>query len=322
MRRFALALALMLSTPAHSDFDLGVVFSSPVSAVLKLGQWIASDSASEKETIEVRVEVTSKDTLEEKRKLAFDKALTEVFGKLTVSDVVVENNKVTKNQILTANSGYVSDFKIVESHGDTIVMDIWVSRSRVADRHLGKKTVDGTIKGKTIAELKMAYDKGGVDRKKMISEVFSDFDEMAFNHSVAGVAFKTDGTLEIDVKSEWNQNFLRAVDEVMETTMTEFDPWEEERFRIKTEDSWISNTYNPSEQVKQIVAEPRQLVFDLGHKQVCRQHNLYPLVSFENKVLFFNSRIEGYNKFSVPLTIKELENTDSVSVQMKRGWCS
>ena len=321
MKRLALALALIVSMPAHAEFEK--LLSAPVSVALEVGKWLVSDENDRNESIKVTVGVISSDSPEETRKLAFDKALTEVFGKLTVSEIEVDDQVVLRNQIITATSGYVTDYEVVEQKSDVTIVDVWVSRARVEDRFLRKESKDGVIEGSTLAELKESLDKGDAERADMLRKVLRDFDAQAMTHSVDKVRFLKSGNLEIDVKSEWNKNYLVSLDTVTKEVSPEYDPWSLNHFRIKVPGQWTSNNYTIDlRPVLSVLAPPRHIELDFGVKAVCQPFQFYPLVDFDQKTLFFNSRIDSIKTFSVPMTIIELNQTDSVRVKVKRGWCS
>lgn len=122
----------------------------------------------------IRVESTAAN-----ESVAVDQALREAVeravGTLLVSKQEIKNNVVTKNEILKHSSGYIETYKILSSVSvgnlRRVVVDAWVTQSRIADRLLIESSPGAGIKGDQIEKTYGSYG----DQKKSAEIIVKDF---------------------------------------------------------------------------------------------------------------------------------------------------
>lgn len=162
-------------------------------------------------------------TAEQAKQNGFRTAIELSVGSVVVSDRQTVNGNLNKDEILNYASGYVTDHKVIDTiplSGKTLViMDVWVNKSKLADRILGASTkaeeFDG---GKQVSQLNSLLD-AKARSDKLLKQVMSDFPNKAFTIRGDEIEINVDGNrtswLIIKYAMAWNYNYLMAVNEVM-----------------------------------------------------------------------------------------------------------
>lgn len=182
--KFLIALALALVTTVTS------AQISPVSVALTMGQWIVKDS---KTVYRVRVEASG-NTAEQARSNGFRKAIELAIGTIVLGESEAVNDRLLRNEVITYSSGYVDDFRVISETDNRVVMDVWVSRSKVAHRleAMGVSTT-ATINADGIQrdwERRVAqddtYNRRNIDAASLAKAVLNDYPRMAFKITSLG----------------------------------------------------------------------------------------------------------------------------------------
>jgi hypothetical protein len=156
---------------------------------------------------------------------AFKLAVSQAVGTLVLAESEVRNNELIRKDIIQYSSGYVEDFKVLQETqvdgGVQIIMDVWVSDSKIADRLLyvskGNNIIDGT-KASTQHQ-SLLNEKTSGDR--LLAAVLNDFPARAFDVFVDKTQWRTVGrTLEIyiPISIGWNSAYINALYEVLIAT--------------------------------------------------------------------------------------------------------
>jgi hypothetical protein len=118
---------------------------SPLAIILTVGQWLIKDS---QKAYYVQVESTAA-TAAQARAEGFKLAVSQAVGTLVVTESEVKNQQLVRNEIIQYSSGYIQDFKILSETQvgsmTRIIMDVWVTESKIADRLLNLSKADGVI---------------------------------------------------------------------------------------------------------------------------------------------------------------------------------
>jgi hypothetical protein len=162
-------------------------------------------------------------TEEQAKQNGFRTAIELSVGSVVVSDRQAVNGTLNKDEILNYASGYVTDHKVIDTiplSGKTLViMDVWVNKSKLADRILGASTkpeqFDG---GKQVSQLNSLLD-AKARSDQLLKQVMSDFPNKAFTVSSSETSINVDRNrspwLFIKYSMAWNYNYLMAVNEAM-----------------------------------------------------------------------------------------------------------
>jgi hypothetical protein len=224
MRRYALALGmvgLMAFSAVQAQPIPTYLIPNPIAVALTIGQWLLKDS---RKVYYVQVKSTAT-TPALARAEAFKLAVNQAVGTLVLAESEVKNNELIRKDIIQYSSGYVEDFKVLQETqvdgGVQIVMDVWVSDSKIADRLLyvskGNNIIDGA-KAATQHQ-SLLNEKNSGDR--LLAAVLNDFPVRAFDVSVDKTQWRTTGrTLEIyiPISIGWNSAYINALYEVLMAT--------------------------------------------------------------------------------------------------------
>jgi hypothetical protein len=224
MRLYALALVLVglvIVNHAKAQPIANLLIPNPIAVALTIGQWLIKDS---RKVYYVQVKSTAA-TPALARAEAFKLAVSQAVGTLVLAESEVKNNELIRKDIIQYSSGYVEDFKVQQETqvdgGVQIIMDVWVSDSKIADRLLyvskGNNIIDGT-KAATQHQ-SLLNEKTSGDR--LLAAVLNDFPARAFDVSVDKTQWRTVGrTLEIfiPISISWNSAYINALYEVLLAT--------------------------------------------------------------------------------------------------------
>lgn len=224
MRRYALALGmvgLLTFSGVQAQPIPAYLIPNPIAVALSIGQWLIKDS---RKVYYVQVKSTAA-TPALARAEGFRLAVSQAVGTLVLAESEVKNNELIRKDIIQYSSGYVEDFKVTQETqvdgGVQIVMDVWVSDSKIADRLLyvseGKSTINGV---KASAQYQTLLDEKN-NGDKLITAVLNDFPKRAFDVYIGKTQWRTVGrSLEIyvPISISWNEVYVNALYEVLMAT--------------------------------------------------------------------------------------------------------
>ena len=215
---FAVAL-FAFSLTSHGQNALSVITPSPLTIALTVGQWLIKDS---QKVYFVQVESTAP-TPAQAREEGFRLAVRQAVGALVVAESEVKNQQLIRNDIVQYSSGYIQDFKIISESQvgsmSRVVMDVWVSDSKIADRLLNVSKADGAIDGeKSAVQFKsnLSQIESG---DQLLRLVLNDFPAKAFDLKVgkSTVSMVSRGAqIQIPVNIAWNKEYIGSLTEVLE----------------------------------------------------------------------------------------------------------
>lgn len=199
--------------------------SNAASIALTIGQWILKDS---KKVYYVRVNANGKDS-QSARQNAFQKAIEMAVGSLILSETEVSNGNLTKNHIISYSSGYVEDFKVISESNGNVVMDVWVSESRIANRieQMGKSFESKVDGSKMISEWQrrevqeQTSNSRKLNGESLMAAVLSDYPRAAYKVTVKETFLKKSGSspvLSIKLHVEFNDKYADSLADVLMTT--------------------------------------------------------------------------------------------------------
>lgn len=224
MRRYALALGMvgwMAFSAVQAQPIPTYLIPNPIAVALTIGQWLMKDS---RKVYYVQVKSTAT-TPAMARAEAFKLAVNQAVGTLVLAESEVKNNELIRKDIIQYSSGYVEDFKVLQEFqvdgGVQIVMDVWVSDSKIADRLLYVSKSNNIIDGTKAAtqHQSLLNEKNSGDR--LLAAVLNDFPARAFDVTVDKTQWRTTGrTLEIyiPISIGWNSTYINALYEVLLAT--------------------------------------------------------------------------------------------------------
>lgn len=229
-------IALLIAT-APLSAQAGADPFSVLSIALRVGEWVFYKN---QRVYYVQIEATAP-TSEQARQEAFRKGVELAVGALVVGESEVNNNRVVRNEIISYSGGYVDDYKIVSEvqvqGGVRLVVDVWVSDSKIANRlkSYGASTSGGKIDGAGIAKdysrdraiAETAARRELIGRELMRS-VLNDFPRMAFTTQISETKMVNNQLL-VTVKTNLAQPYVDSLAEVI----------------LQTRDASVASVNNP-----------------------------------------------------------------------------
>ena len=197
---------------------------SIVYKIIKVGEWLNKITInSEKVKVYyIQVEVTASN-FDQAKESGFKLAIQEALGTFVTTEKVIKFDEVTRNDIVTYSGGYIQDFKIIKENRDklstTLVMDVWVSESKIANRLLNTSANKGELDGRKIETQLSTIVKDKEDAFKLLYIILQDFPSKAFELDIKKTNFQTlrKGTsiVEVPIEIQWSQKYLDSLKEAL-----------------------------------------------------------------------------------------------------------
>lgn len=212
-----LACGISASAPANDWW-----MPSPISVAITVGQWLMKDR---EEVFYIRVRAQGQNE-QDARHQAFQLAVNQAIGTLVVTETELQNGRITKDDIIAHSSGMVHDFDVVTSrwmgNRQEIEIDVWVSKSQIADRILSKSRDAGRVEGGRIAQQIESWRATRLTGDSVIETVLDDFPTRSFDIAVGNTQVKVDDqrrvSLVVPVTISWNAAYLNSLREAAERT--------------------------------------------------------------------------------------------------------
>lgn len=221
LARAIITFAIIFPITALAQNVLTLIAPNPLTIAISVGKWLIKDS---QKVYFVQVESTAA-TAAQAREEGFRLAVRQAVGTLVVAETEIKNQQLVRNDIVQYSSGYIQDFKVIsESQVGSmirIVMDVWVSDSKIADRLLNISKADGTIDGEKSAVQFRSNLNQIQSGDQLLQLVLNDFPAKAFDIKVgkSTVSMPSRGAqIQIPVNISWNKQYISSLVEVLERT--------------------------------------------------------------------------------------------------------
>lgn len=208
----------MFSALAHAIPDW--IIPSPITIAIQVGRWMMSQDKQE-EVYYIRVQ--SKGATEtEARNEAFRLSVDQAVGSLLVSETKIENGNLQSHETINYSSGYIHDFKYVNIHrGNEVVLqvDVWVKKSKIAERISLKNQAQGKLEGGRIAESFRSLAEQNLAGDKLLQSILSDFPERALNINITNIEYINEQrvpVLKVNFDVWWKPKYIQSLEEILE----------------------------------------------------------------------------------------------------------
>jgi hypothetical protein len=186
---------------------------------LTVGQWLIKNS---NRVYYIQVEARGR-TEEEARRNGFALAVGQAIGTLILVERESTQQGLTKNEIASYSSGYVDNFKIINSRTDAgntvLTMDVWVSHSAIATRVLGKSETAGRVEGGRISAQLQTLQHERTSADQVLRLVLADFPRKAFVVEMDKTRVLHDrnriGQLEVAFYLSWDKRYIESMAEAV-----------------------------------------------------------------------------------------------------------
>jgi len=197
---------------------------SIVYKIIKVGEWLNKITINNEKVkvYYIQVEVTAPN-FDQAKESGFKLAIQEALGTFITTEKVIKFDEVIRNEIVSYSGGYIQDFKIIRETKDilltTLVMDVWVSESKIANRLLNTSANKSELDGRKIEVQLSTIVKDKADAFKLLDIIIQDFPSKAFELDIKKTNFQTlrKGTLivEIPIEIQWSQKYLDSLKEAL-----------------------------------------------------------------------------------------------------------
>lgn len=219
LRTTVLVLGLAFSS-AHLLALPSWLIPSPISIAITVGKWINSDKV-----YYIRVQGRGA-TEAEARDQAFRFAVDQAIGSLLVSETEVTKDGLKRHDVINYSSGYIQDFEYVDRanyQGDVyLLVDVWVSRSNLAERVFGKSSADSNIAGEKLDQSLKSLQIQQNNADRLTNIVLGDYPYKSYKITIKGSGqFVTDQrqpVLRIRYDIAWDDNYLTSLKETLSVT--------------------------------------------------------------------------------------------------------
>jgi len=153
---------------------------SIVYKIIKVGEWLNKITINNEKVkvYYIQVEVTAPN-FDQAKESGFKLAIQEALGTFITTEKVIKFDEVIRNEIVSYSGGYIQDFKIIRETKDilltTLVMDVWVSESKIANRLLNTSANKSELDGRKIEVQLSTIVKDKADAFKLLDIIIQDF---------------------------------------------------------------------------------------------------------------------------------------------------
>jgi len=150
--------------------------------------------------------------------------VNQAVGSLLLSHSEIKNGDVVRRDIINYSSGHIHDFEILNREyrdgGIVLQADVWVRKSRIADRLLGESRAAGHIEGGRISAQIDTFQAERRGADQVLTAVLADYPHRAFDITVGHTRVSVHNRatyLEVPITIRWNKNFVASLGEAVAT---------------------------------------------------------------------------------------------------------
>ena len=221
MRIVALALAttLLVSAPVVAQSAPDALKPNPVSIIIQVVPWLLKDG-------HPHYFVTARGhgrTTEEARTQALRAAVDQAVGSVVASEREVQDRTLTRSEVVAHAAGFVDSYEVksVEQQNGLVVMtvDVWVRRSRLADRLLGEHRKPGHIDNDRLTAQTQTLDHSRKNGDALLRMVLVDFPHRAYDiEKLPSRVYYSDDRqkkLELNFVVRWRPTYVQSLNEAL-----------------------------------------------------------------------------------------------------------
>jgi len=182
----------------------------------------------------VQVDVVSEGTSPDQAKYhGFRTAVEQAIGTVVASQSQSQEQRLTRDEIITYSSGFVDRFEIQHqeavANGTRLKMRVWVAESRLAHRLLGRSIDNQAVPGDQLSAQISTLIQERQTGDQLVAAVMKDFPDRSFaveaKKSEAKFNEYRQAVLEVSVTLGWDRNWANSLLEVLNRTKDPAKHW-------------------------------------------------------------------------------------------------
>jgi hypothetical protein len=220
LHRALIAGLILHSGVAIAQVDPLSIMSS-ISTMATVGKWITQNS---KKLYYVEVEGQGS-SFEDAKQRAFKIAVEKAVGSLVLNETEVANQDVIRNDVVMYSSGMVEKYVIKNKTSDGsqthLVMDVWVSDSRIADRLMTIGKANAPIAGDQVVATEKTRRDEQMNGDRVIAIVANDFPKRAFEIKIRNTQIERQGRdsqLIVNARLMWSNYYVNSLIDALQRT--------------------------------------------------------------------------------------------------------
>jgi len=159
-------------------------------------------------------------TVEESKLNGFRLAVEQAVGSVLASETVVNDARLTRDEIISYASGYITQFTIVDQTYDAnnasrTTMKVWIKKSILANRLLHESSAAGDLEGAKAAVNLSSFQYEREQGDRLVGTVLNDFYRMGMNIELkpARISFddERNGLVEIPFRLSWDSKYINSL---------------------------------------------------------------------------------------------------------------
>lgn len=205
-------------------------------------------------------------TYDEAKNDGFNSAIEFAVGFVILSDKEAKNDRLVRDDIGKHSAGYIDDYKVIDemktSRGVTLVMDVEVKSSKIAERMLNRGKSEGVVAGEKLADQYNSYLSERKTGDRFIKNVLSSYPNNAYNVEQGKINFMLDAhrnsIIIVPYTVRWNYEWVTALRESLSVLQDGYSN-SGDRITVTTRKvgSWLGDAseyyFNDSVRVTQVV---------------------------------------------------------------------
>lgn len=160
-------------------------------------------------------------TYDEAKNDGFNSAIEFAVGFVILSDKEAKNDRLVRDDIGKHSAGYIDDYKVIDemktSRGVTLVMDVDVKSSKIAERMLNRGKTESVVEGEKLADQYNSYLSERKTGDRFIKNVLSSYPNNAYNVEQGKINFMLDANrnsiIIVPYTVRWNYEWVTALRE-------------------------------------------------------------------------------------------------------------
>lgn len=163
------------------------------------------------------------DNLQQAKENAFKTAVELQVGSVLVAELESKDSRLVRSEIINYSAGFIDNYRIIQTNNynnkTLVIVDVYVSSSKIADRILGVSTNNKLFDSDRHGTQYSSYMNAKANGDRLLKSLLNDYPQRAFivtqlQHKF-GVNTQRSPFIEISFKFNWNYNYLASLNEVL-----------------------------------------------------------------------------------------------------------